>query len=77
MKSNQITKSLTFSGKKKKITTSNYPLDQTFVLHFIKKTHIYYLECREGEKERRWFSQYTSNKMQKKKKITKGRRKKE
>ena len=52
MKSNQITKSLAFSGKKK-ITTSNYPLDQTFVLHFIKKTHIYYLECREREKERR------------------------
>ena len=42
MKSNQIAKSLAFSGKKKKkITTSNYPLNQTFVLHFIKKTHIY------------------------------------
>ena len=51
MKSNQITKSLAFSGKKK-ITTSKYPLDQTFVPHFIKKTHVYYLKCREGEKER-------------------------
>ena len=56
MKSNQITKSLVFSKKKKKkkkITISKYPLDQTFVPHFIKKTHIYYLKCREGEKERR------------------------
>ena len=49
MKFNQITKSL---AQKKKITTSKYPLDQTFVLYFIKKTHIYYLKCREGEKER-------------------------
>ena len=51
MKSNQITKSLAFSGKKKKNTTFKYPLDQTFVPHFIKKTHVYYLKCREGERE--------------------------
>ena len=53
MKANQITKSLAFSReKKKKITTSKYPLDQTFVPHFIKKTHVYYLKCRQEEKER-------------------------
>ena len=57
MKSNQITKSLAFSGKKK-ITTSKYPLDQTFVPHFIKKTHVYYLKCREGEREKLIFSVY-------------------
>ena len=51
MKANQITKSLAFSGGKK-ITTLKYPLDQTFVPHFIKKTHVYYLKCRQEEKER-------------------------
>ena len=50
MKANPITKSLAFSEKK--IATSKYPLDQTFVPHFIKKTHVYYLKCKEGEKER-------------------------
>ena len=63
MKSNQINKSLAFSEKN---TTSKYPPDQTFLQHFIKKTHVYYLKCREGEKERHLFSQYTSNKMHKK-----------
>ena len=53
MKATPITKSLAFSKKKKKKnTTSKYPLDQTFVPHFIKKTHVYYLKCKEGEKER-------------------------
>ena len=46
MKSNQINKSLAFSEKS---TTSKYPLDQTFLPHFIKKTHVYYLKCRERD----------------------------
>ena len=48
MKSNQINKSLAFSEKN---TTSKYPPDQTFLQHFIKKTHVYYLKCRVGERD--------------------------
>ena len=48
MKSNQINKSLAFSEKN---TTSKYPLDQTFLQHFIKKTHVYCLKCRVGERD--------------------------
>ena len=55
MKSNQINKSLAFLEKN---TTSKYPLNQTFLPHFIKKTHVYYLKCREVEKETLIFSIY-------------------
>ena len=75
MKSNQITKSLAFL--KKKITTSKYPLDQTFVPHFINKTHVYYLKCREGEKERHFLNiQVTKCKRKDNKRQKKERREK-
>ena len=45
-------------------------MDQTFVAHFIKKIHVYYLKCREGEKERLIF-------LNAEEKITKVRKKKE
>ena len=75
MKSNHIIKSLAFSEKKKKkkkkkIITSKYPLDQNFVSHFIKKTHVYYLKCRGTERETLIF-------LDAEKKITKVRKKKE
>ena len=81
MKSNQITKSLAFLKKKKKnlkkITTSKYPLDQTFVPHFINKTHVYYLKCREGEKERHFLNiQVTKCKRKDNKRQKKERREK-
>ena len=86
MKANHITKYLAFSEK---ITTFKNPLDQTFVPHFIKKTmFITWNVKRERKRDTDdWFSQYTSNKMQKKKlqkaekgkkrQIRKGRKKKE